>query len=116
MKLTDLEVYRLSEDLTTIVYKKTQNWPKEERYGLTSQTRRAAVSVTLNIAEAFGRYHYKDRIKFLHQARGSLFELWAASRIALKVGCGVLDLDDQITNLQVKLANFIRSVASQSKN
>ncbi len=49
--------------------------PKEERYNLINQIRRAAVSLTNNIAEGHGRYHYQENIQFLRQSRGSLEEL-----------------------------------------
>jgi len=56
------------------VYKLTASFPKEEVYGLTSQMRGAALSVSGNIAEAFGRFHYLDKNKFYLNARGSLEE------------------------------------------
>lgn len=70
----DLEIYQLAEELTIEIYKITAKFPKEEQFGLTSQLRRAISSVGANIAEAFGRFHYKDKINFLYHARGSLLE------------------------------------------
>ena len=57
------------------VYKATQTFPKTEVYGLTSQMRRAAVSIPANIAEGFTRYSIKDKLKFYNIAEGSLEEL-----------------------------------------
>ncbi len=57
------------------VYKATQTFPKTEVYGLTSQMRRAAVSIPANIAEGFTRYGIKDKLKFYNIAEGSLEEL-----------------------------------------
>ena len=71
----DLEVWHLGKQLTLLAYKLTEPLPSSEAFGLTSQIRRAALSVPANIAEAFGRYHYMDRVKFLLNARGSLNEL-----------------------------------------
>lgn len=61
--------------LITEVYKLTKDYPREEMYALTSQTKRAAVSVAANIAEGLGRQYKKDTLQFLHIARGSLYEL-----------------------------------------
>jgi len=56
------------------VYNITKCFPKEETFALTSQVRRSIVSVEANIAEAFGRYHYLDKLNFYYNARGSLEE------------------------------------------
>lgn len=70
-----LSVWQKSKDLILEIYRYTKSFPKEEVYNLTSQIRRAALSVAANIAEAFGRYHYLDKNKFYYNARGSLEEL-----------------------------------------
>jgi four helix bundle protein len=71
----DLEVYRVARDFRKAMYRVSRQLPDLEKFGLGSQIRRAAVSLTNNIAEGHGRYHYPDQIKFLIQARGSLEEL-----------------------------------------
>jgi four helix bundle protein len=71
----DLRVWKLSVDLALDIYRQTQNFPKHELYGLTSQLRRAAVSVPSNIAEGKGRSSDKELILFLHHSRGSLLEV-----------------------------------------
>lgn len=112
MDVEDLEVYRLAEELVLMVYKKTKNFPDSERYGLTSQLNRAAVSIPVNIAESQGRYHFKERIQFLYVARGSLVETWSLLRIAQKLRMIEPDerLDSVIMDLKVKLNNFISSI------
>lgn len=70
-----LNAWKESHKLVLMVYKLTEEFPKEERYGLTSQIRRAAVSITANIAEGFGRYHFADKVRFYLQARGSVKEV-----------------------------------------
>ena len=70
----DLIAWQKSVDLITAVYRLTRQFPAEERYGLTSQLRKAAVSVASNIAEGNGRGTTKDYIHFLHTSRGSLYE------------------------------------------
>src|SRR6202521_998877 len=71
----DLEVWQAAMELAVQVYRLTAAFPKEERYGLTSQMRRAAVSVPSNIAEGKGRSSDKNRALFFCHARGSLVEL-----------------------------------------
>lgn len=62
-----------------------KKFPKEELYGLISQTKRAAVSIPSNIAEGMGRQYKKDTIQFLHVARGSVYELETLLNIAVMV-------------------------------
>ena len=71
----DLEVYTVAREFRKAMYRVAKNLPEIEKFGLASQIRRAAVSLTNNIAEGHGRYHYLDQIKFTLQSRGSLEEL-----------------------------------------
>lgn len=71
----NLDAWRASMQLVTSVYTFTNNFPKEELYGLTAPIKRAAVSIPANIAEGMGRQYKKDTIQFLHVARGSIYEL-----------------------------------------
>lgn len=71
----DLEVWQKGILLVTDIYQLTNNFPKEELYGLTNQIRRAAVSIPSNIAEGSARQSNKEFIQFLHIALGSLMEL-----------------------------------------
>ncbi len=67
------------------VYLLTKKFPKEELYALTSQTKRAVVSVPSNIAEGLGRQYKKDTLQFLHISRGPLYELETLLNIAVMV-------------------------------
>jgi four helix bundle protein len=78
----DLEVWRAAMDLVTRVYPLSRRFPKEGMYGLTSQPRRAAISVPSNIAEGKGRTSDRELTQFLCHARGSLFEIETQLQIA----------------------------------
>ena len=71
----DLEVYKKAREFRKQMYGAARKLPDFERFELGRQIRRAAVSLTNNIAECHGRYHYLDQIRFQLQARGSLAEL-----------------------------------------
>src|SRR6266446_101071 len=71
----DLEVYQLAREFRKTMYRVAKRVPDFEKFGLTSQMRRAALSLTNNIAEGHGRWHYLDHMKFVLQSRGSLTEL-----------------------------------------
>src|SRR5580700_3763231 len=79
----ELFVWQKAKSLAAIVYRQTESFPKPELYGLTSQVRRAAVSVVSNIAEGQGRLTSGEFLHFLGQARGSLLELDTQTAIAL---------------------------------
>lgn len=72
---TDLEAWKICHKLVLLIYILTKSFPVQERFGIVDQLRRAASSVTANIAEGWGRYHFPDKIRFYHQARGSLMEV-----------------------------------------
>ena len=71
----ELKVWQKSMDLTIEIYSLVKCLPREELYGLSDQMRRSAVSIPSNIAEGEGRNSEKDFVRFLAQARGSLWEL-----------------------------------------
>jgi four helix bundle protein len=71
----DLEVYQVAREFRKAMYGMAKRLPEEEKFGLVSQVRRAALSLTNNVAEGHGRFHFLDQIKFMLQARGSLEEL-----------------------------------------
>jgi len=73
--LEDLEAYQLAREFRKAMYVVAGRLPDFEKFGLASRIRRAALSLTNNIAEGHGRYHFLDQLKFLLQARGSLEEL-----------------------------------------
>ncbi|PIP53543.1 four helix bundle protein [Candidatus Beckwithbacteria bacterium CG23_combo_of_CG06-09_8_20_14_all_34_8] len=72
---TQLDAWKEGHKLVLLIYKITKRFPKEELFGLTSQIRRCAVSITSNIAEGFSRQSYKEKLQFYSMALGSLTEL-----------------------------------------
>jgi four helix bundle protein len=78
-----LDVWRVSMKTVQEIYILTKSYPSEEKFGLVSQTNRAAVSIPSNIAEGLGRNHKKDCIQFFHISRGSAYELETLLCVAL---------------------------------
>lgn len=72
---TELETWQVARKLRMEIYRITQSFPPEEKYGLSAQMRRAAVSITANLAEGYGRFSYQENIQFLRQSRASAYEL-----------------------------------------
>ena len=83
---TDILAWQEGHKLVLDIYRLTKKFPKEEIFGLMSQMRRAAVSITSNIAEGFGRQGYKEKIQFFYVAQGSLIELKNQLLIARDIG------------------------------
>ncbi len=81
-----LEAWSMSMDFVVGVYKITESFPKEEKFGLTSQIRRAVVSVPANIAEGAARHSWKEFCHFLSNAQGSASELETELTIAQRLG------------------------------
>lgn len=79
---TDLIVWQESHKLVLAVYLATRSFPKEELFGLVSQMRRAAISITSNIAEGFTRKSKKEKLQFYFIAKGSLIELQSQLLVA----------------------------------
>ncbi len=78
-----LEVWIKSRELRNQISKRSKNFPAEEKYKLIDQMIRASRSVTANIAEGYGRFHYQENIQYCRQARGSLYELMDHLSVAL---------------------------------
>lgn len=74
-KFTDLRAWKSAHQVSLEIYRMTARYPREERYGLAQQMRRASVSVAANIAEGFGRWSAKDQARFYEVSRTSAEEL-----------------------------------------
>lgn len=97
---TDLFAWQKNHRVVLEVYRLTKVFPRDEMFGLTSQLRRAASSITANIAEGFGRYTAPDKMRFYVQARGSSTEL--QNHIILAHDLGYIT-DDQFNKLKVSI-------------
>jgi four helix bundle protein len=91
----DLECYQLALQVLREAYRVSKRRLPEEKYNLADQMRRAAVSVTLNIAEGYGRYHYLDSLRFYYIARGSLNEILSGFITCDEVGYTSGELPNQ---------------------
>ena len=87
-RLDDFELYNLAREVRKKVYKLIKQLPSEERYCLEPQIRRAIVSVTNNIAEGHGRWHYQENIQFCRVSRGSVEEILDDINVCLDEGYG----------------------------
>jgi four helix bundle protein len=81
-----LDVWNVSMELSTAIHEVTKDFPKQEIYGMTSQMRRASVSIPSNIAEGSGRKGNKELVQFLFIANGSAFELYTQIILSYNVG------------------------------
>jgi len=111
----DMRVWQLSMQLAVASYRCTQNFPVEERYGLTSQIRRAAVSVPCNIAEGQGRATPGEFLNQLSDARGSLQELETLFMLAQELTYlsreqldALLETCDHVSRMLTKLRNSVK--------
>lgn len=72
---TDLEVWQKAREVRNEIYSMRKKLPSDEKYNLKIQMMKAAVSLTANIAEGYGRFHFQENIQFLRTSRGSAYEL-----------------------------------------
>jgi four helix bundle protein len=104
----NLDIWRLGIDLVKVVYGVSGAWPKAEVYGLTSQARRAAVSVPANIAEGVGRRSRADTARYVQIALGSLYEIDTLLEVAVQLGYPVPpDTHELLDQLIRKTSAFI---------
>jgi len=108
----DLTVWQKSVDLSVIIYKITENFPRSELYGLTSQIRRCSVSIPSNIAEGQRRGHKAEYVQFLRVAFGSGAELETQILIALKIDYLDKKKFDQINDLLQEVMKMLNKLIS----
>jgi four helix bundle protein len=107
----EMDVWQRSMDLVSEIYKVTKDYPKEELFGLTSQLRRAAVSITSNIAEGSARRSKIERKRFYEIARASLVEVDSQLEISIKLDYlkqdYIKELDELVNRNFALLTNLI---------
>ena len=114
----NLAVWQRAVELTVAVYKLTSAFPDSEKFGLTNQMRRAAVSIASNIAEGYGRSTRGEYVLFLGHSRGSCSELETQIVIAKQLGFGALEqlrtAEDLCSEVGRMLGAAMRSLRSKS--
>jgi four helix bundle protein len=112
----DLLIWQKGIELVNNIYKATKNFPKEELYCLTSQIRRAAISIPANIAEGWGRGTTKNYIQFLEISRGSLFELNTLIIISCNQEYLSKETCDEIENKINEIGRMLNALITKLEN
>ena len=112
---TDLDAWKEGHKLVLMIYKITKGFPKEELFGLVSQMRRCAVSITSNIAEGFSRRSYKEKAQFYSVALGSITELQNQLLIAKDVGYVNGSNFQDIAEQAIKVHKIVNGLIKSSK-
>ncbi|OGE79143.1 MAG: hypothetical protein A2751_05905 [Candidatus Doudnabacteria bacterium RIFCSPHIGHO2_01_FULL_46_14] len=112
---TDLDAWKEGHKLVLMIYKATKNFPKDEIFGLVSQMRRCAVSITSNIVEGFGRQTFKEKIQFYFIARGSVVELQNQLLVAKDVGYMPKNEFIETADQTVKVHKILNGLIKSSK-
>jgi four helix bundle protein len=111
----NIKAWQYADDLAVLVYSKTKTFPKEEIYGITSQLRRAAVSVATNAAEGASRKHKREYLNFLYIARGSIAEVEYLLHLSERVGYLDNDSYQKLESLRIKAAKTLYGLINSVK-
>ena len=107
-----LDVWKESRVLVSMIYGIASGFPEEEKFGLTSQLKRAAISVPSNIAEGIARNHNKETRQFFYIAKGSVYEIETQVYLALDLNCiqenQAKGIFEQITTVRKLIIGFIK--------
>ncbi|MFH1597424.1 MAG: four helix bundle protein [Pseudomonadota bacterium] len=112
----DLVVWNKAMQLVTEIYRVSQNFPKDELFGLMSQIRRAAVSVPSNIAEGHGKLSRKEYQHFLGHARGSLAEVETQMMIAQNLGYLNAEVVSRMLDLSGEVGRILNGLLASLKS
>lgn len=114
MNHKELDVWKESIELTKKIYNITKNFPKEELYGLTSQIRRASVSIPSNIAEGSARNSDKEFIQFLYVSLGSLAELETQLIISKEIEYNKYLFEEEIEKIKKMILGLIKYLKNKN--
>ncbi|MDP9040199.1 MAG: four helix bundle protein [Acidobacteriota bacterium] len=106
----DLLVWQRAVQLSVAIYKLTADFPKQEMFGLTSQLRRAGVSVASNIAEGYGRMSTGEYRQFLGMARGSVLEVQTQLVISRELGFGEMEARNRAEGLAEEVGKMLAAI------
>lgn len=113
----DMEIWRLAMQIAEMIFISTDHLPKKEDYGFTSQIRRSALSISANIAEAFGRHHVLDKINFYYMARGSITETQSHLEYGYRVKYFdkkfLSEMDEKLEKLHKDINKLIRTLRTR---
>jgi four helix bundle protein len=114
-----LEVWQKAIDLAVDIYKLTDNFPKSEIYSLTNQMRRAATSISANIAEGYGRHGFKEKLQFYKIANGSLLETKSFCHLSNRLDYiskdQLADINSSIITIQKMTNALVKSIRSNNE-
>ncbi|MBI2034700.1 MAG: four helix bundle protein [Candidatus Levybacteria bacterium] len=113
---TDLYTWREAHKLVLMIYQITKEFPKEETFGLVSQLRRCAVSITSNIAEGFSRRSYREKVQFYSISQGSITELQNQILIAKDVGYLSKETFNDVAQQSISVNKLLSGLIRASKN
>jgi four helix bundle protein len=120
MKLEDMEIYNIAMEIGDEVWFSVVEWENLAKYSIGQQIVKSVDSIAANIAEGFGRYHFKDRKNFMFYARGSHYETisWLTKAKNRKIIS--IEFYESITSkmerLGVKMNNYIKTLESKTSN
>jgi four helix bundle protein len=115
MNHKELDVWKISIDLVTHVYELTKNFPSSEMFGLTSQMRRSAISISSNIAEGAGRNYTKEFIHFLSIAKGSTVELETQLIISQRIGYTTNEMIEEMLQTCSRIIKMLTGMIQKLK-
>jgi four helix bundle protein len=112
----DLDTWKFARNLRSELYRVVQTFPRDEAYGLIAQIKRAAVSVTANLAEGYGRYSYQENLQFCRQSHGSLYELRDHLTTALDAGYISLEKYNDLDAVAMSAIRLVHGYIRSTKN
>lgn len=112
----DLEVWQVGMELVEEVYRLSAAFPADERFGLTSQIRRASVSVPSNVAEGHGRESTQDFVRFLRMTQGSVKEVETQTILSRRLGFAQDDEADRVLELTDRVGRMTRALIRSLQN